>query len=93
MLDKILSNTGKYTMAHCKISLFRRRNESLREYTQRELAKEIRKESKGRIPADVREHLAKRTVDRMDFSNSYQMHKSLRGYAEILVQNYFAKRI
>lgn len=69
------------------------KNESIQEYTRRELTKEIRKESKGRIPADVREELAKRTVDRMDFSNSYQMHKSLRGYAEILVQNYFAKRI
>ena len=67
------------------------KNESIQEYTQRELAKEIRKESKGHIPADVREHLAKRTVARMDFSNSYQMHKSLRGYAEILVQNYYAK--
>lgn len=69
------------------------KNESIQEYTRRELTKEIRKESKERIPADVREELAKRTVDRMDFSNSYQMHKSLRGYAEILVQNYFAKRI
>ena len=75
------------------LSLFRKRNESLREYTQRELAKEIRKESKGRIPVDVREELARRTVARIDFSNSIQMHKSLRGYAEILVQNYFAKKI
>lgn len=69
------------------------KTESIQEYTQRKLAKEIRKESKGRIPADIREELAKRTVARMDFSNPIQMHKSLRGYAEILVQNYFAKRI
>ena len=69
------------------------KNESIQEYTRRELAKEIRKESKGRIPADVREELARRTVERMNFSNPIQMHKSLRGYAEILVQNYFAKKI
>ena len=74
------------------VNIFKR-NESIQEYTRRELAKEIRKESKGRIPADVREDLARRTVERMDFSNPIQMHKSLRGYAEILVQNYFAKKI
>ena len=69
--------------------MFGRRKETQSEYMQRELAKEIHKVSKGRIPADEREYLAKRTVERMDYSDSIQMHKGLRGYAEILVQQYF----
>lgn len=69
------------------------RKETQSEYMQRELAKEIQKVSKGRIPADEREYLAKRTVERMDFSDSIQMHKGLRGYADILVQQYFQEQL
>lgn len=66
------------------------RHKSVKEYTLHELKKELRKLSRGRIPADVIESLAQRTVESLDFNNSYQMHKSIRGYAEILVQNYLS---
>jgi len=59
-----------------------------REYLTRQLEKELRKSSKGTMPKDVRKRLAIRTINRLDFKNSFQMHKSIRGYADILVANY-----
>lgn len=67
------------------------RNIDLKKSIENNLAKEIRRSSKGRIPKAEILELARRTVSRMDFRNSYQMHKSIRGYADILVDNYFAK--
>ena len=61
------------------------------EYFERSLEKALRKSSRGKIPKATRISLAKRTVSRMDFNNPYQMHKSIEGYADILVQNYLAK--
>lgn len=70
-----------------------RRNLTKKQYVINALTKELRYASKGRIPAKARRRLAKRTVERMDFSNPYQMHKSLRGYADILADNFFQKQL
>ena len=68
-----------------------KKNLTKREYLKRQLEKELRRSSKGAMPKEVRVSLASRTIERLDFTNSYQMHKSIRGYADILVQNYFEK--
>lgn len=69
-----------------------KKNLTKKEYLKRQLEKELRRASKGAMPKSIRVSLAARTVERLDFSNSYQMHKSMRGYADILVYNYFEKR-
>ena len=56
-----------------------------------QLEKAIKKSSKGMIPKNIRTDLARRTVDKLDFSNPYQMHKSPQGYADIIVENYFRR--
>ena len=53
-----------------------------------ELANEIAEISGSLIPMTVCEELARHTVERLDFNNPYQMHKGLRGYAQILVDDY-----
>lgn len=69
------------------LNLFRR-NMTKKEYLTKQLEKELRRSSKGTMPKEVRTSLAKRTIERMDFNNPYQMHKSIQGYADILVNNY-----
>lgn len=66
-----------------------KKNLTKKEYLKRQLEKELRRSSKGAMPKAIRVSLAARTIERLDFSNSYQMHKSIRGYADILVHNYF----
>ncbi len=70
---------------------FFNRHLTKREYLTKELEKEIRRASRGKIPKNIRISLAERTIGKMDFNNPYQMHKSLGSYAEILVHNFFAK--
>lgn len=70
------------------MSLFLKSHLTKTEYLTRELEKEIRRASKGKIPKQTRRALAERLIGRLDFSDSFQMHKSLRGYADILVDNY-----
>ena len=60
------------------------------EFLERELERALRKSSHGKMPKATRLSLAKRTIGRMDFTNPYQMHKSIAGYADILAQKYFA---
>lgn len=69
-----------------------KKNLTKKEYLRRQLEKELRRSSKGAMPKSVRVSLAARTIERLDLSNSYQMHKSIRGYADILVHNYFEKK-
>lgn len=70
-----------------------KKNMTKKEYLKRQLEKELRRSSKGAMPKAVRVSLASRTVERLDFTNSYQMHKSMRGYADILVNDYFEKNM
>ena len=65
-----------------------RRNLTKKEYLTKQLEKELRRSSKGKMPKSVRISLARRTIDRLDFTNSFQMHKSIQGYADILANNY-----
>lgn len=69
----------------------RKRNKkrlSVKEIIQHKLEKELKKASKGAMPKQTRKALAIRTVNRMDFNNSLQMHKSIEAYADILVANW-----
>lgn len=59
-----------------------------KEYLERKLEKALRKSSHGKMPKTIRIFLAKRTISRMDFTNPYQMHKSIESYADILVNNF-----
>lgn len=65
-----------------------RKNMTKKEYLIKKLEKELRRSSKGKMPRNVRSSLAKRTIERLDFSNTYQMHKSIQGYADLLVNNW-----
>lgn len=65
-----------------------KKNMTKQEYATLKLAKEIRRSSKGQITKDKRYILAKYVISRIDFSNPYQTHKSLRGYADIIVDKY-----
>lgn len=56
-----------------------------------ELEKELRKASKGKMPKDIRASLAEKTVAKLDFNNSFQMHRSLKSYAGDLVYDFFLK--
>lgn len=69
-----------------------RKNMTKTEYLTKELEKELGRSSKGKMPKPIRRMLAVRTVQRLDRNNDYQMHKSIAGYADILVSNYFAKK-
>lgn len=66
-------------------------NLTKKEYMTRELEKELKSVSKGKMPKETRKFLAKRTIDRLDLNNTFQMHKSIRGYAMMLVENYKLK--
>ena len=57
-------------------------------YLTAELANEIAEVSCKGIPIKVCEEMARQIVERMDFNDPYQMHKGLRGYAQILVDDY-----
>lgn len=57
-------------------------------YLTAQLAEEIADVSGNAIPMAACEELARQTVGRMDFNNPYQMHKGLRGYAQILADDY-----
>ena len=61
------------------------------EYLEKLLYRELRKVSKRKMPKEHCRYLAKRTVSRLDFNNSYQMHKSIQGYADLLYMNYQKK--
>lgn len=63
-----------------------------RKYIANKLEKCLRKTSYGCIPKRDRIFLAKRTANRLDFSNSFQMHKSIEGYADMLAESYFSKK-
>ncbi|MCR4717246.1 MAG: hypothetical protein K5656_08700 [Lachnospiraceae bacterium] len=67
-----------------------KRNLTKTEYLERELERALRKSFHGKMPKEIRRYLAKRTIGRMDFSNVYQMHKSIEGYADLLTQQYFS---
>lgn len=71
--------------------LFRKRM-TTRQLLTKDLEKELRKASKGRMPKEEREILAKRTVEKLDFNNPYQMQRSLKSYAEDIVFEFFYKR-
>lgn len=64
---------------------------TLREMTKKEdliiqLEKEIKRSSMGTIPKEERLRLAAQAIDRLDFDNSFQMHKSLSAYADLIVE-------
>lgn len=61
------------------------------EYLEKLFYRELRRVSKGKMPKEHCRYLAKRTVARLDFTNSYQMHKSIQGYADLLYVNYQKK--
>lgn len=61
------------------------------EYLTSQLEKALRRSSKGKMPKSDREFLAKRTIGRLDVTNNFQMHKSIEGYAQMLVEKYFNK--
>ena len=66
---------------------------STRQYVLYRLERCLRKSSNGSMPKQKRKELAIRTVNRMDFNNSLQMHKSIEGYADILVANWRADMV
>jgi len=61
------------------------KTKSKREYLVKELEKELKKASDGKMKRAERKDLAIRTIGRMNFDDSFQMHKSLKGYAKMLV--------
>lgn len=66
-----------------------RKNMTKNEYLRIQLERALKRSSKGRMPKKARKALALRTIQRLDMNNTYQMHKSLEGYADILTANYF----
>lgn len=64
------------------------KDKSVKDVMKYRLSRELRRASNGTMPKEVREEIAERTINRMDFNNPYQMHKSISGYADILADDY-----
>ena len=62
------------------------RSMTKKEYLTRQLMRELKRSSKGHMSKIERKSLAERTISRLDFNNSYQMHKSMSAYADMLVE-------
>lgn len=62
------------------------RNMTNKEYLSKQLTKELKRSSKGTIPKAERKELAEKTVSRLDLTNTFQMHKSMSAYADMLVE-------
>lgn len=61
-------------------------NKKERYYTS--LVKALFWRSHGKLPKTTRETLARAFVDSLDFSDSKAMHKSMGGYADMILDNY-----
>lgn len=69
-----------------------KRKLSTKERMELNLRKALKRASKGKMPQKEREFLAKRTVERLDLDNPFQMQRSLESYADALVYDFFRKK-
>lgn len=63
-----------------------RKRLSSKELLYKQLIKAMKRSAKGRISSDRVEELVERAIERLDFDNHYQMHKSIQGYADMLIE-------
>ena len=59
------------------------------EYFYHSLVKALFWRSHGRLSKPTREYLAKKFVDTVDFNDPKAMHKSMEGYADIILDNFY----